>query len=248
MDDISKEHIKLFMVFDILGDTIRSGPIQWCVKRKRLEDVKNHTFDLLLIYRIIREHLPADLNFEAIFDYIICHDLPEAITDDITRFQGVSEEEINRVTQIAINYLIERFNKIMDLRTIFTRYEEKADIEAKVASLIDRVHSATTFLKYVSEEEIDVDDPHIIPELAPYVKMVKEQGVDVGDVFYEYHSKRLVISDEECAKYGISREYANKILSPIKKFIEKFYQQKVEGTLLDVSSTFPEKATIYKRN
>lgn len=243
-----QERVKLFMVFDILGDTIRRGPIQWCVKRERLEDVKNHTFDLLLIYRIIKEYLPEDLDFEVIFDYIICHDLPEAITDDITKFQGVSEEEINRVNQIAINYLIERFNKIMDLRTILTRYEEKADIEAKVASLIDKVHSATTFLKYASEKEIDVDDPRIIPELAPYIKMVKEQGIDVGDVFYEYHSKRLVISDEECVKYGISREYANKILSPIKGFIEEFYKQKVEGTLLNVSTTFPQEATIYRRN
>ena len=44
-----KDQVRLFMIFDILGDTLRSGPLLWKVNRKRLEDVKNHTFDLILM-------------------------------------------------------------------------------------------------------------------------------------------------------------------------------------------------------
>ena len=83
--------VKLFMVFDILGDTIRTGPQLWCINRKRLEDVKNHIFDLLLIARILQKRLPNSLDFNKINDYILCHDLPEAITGDITKFEGVSK-------------------------------------------------------------------------------------------------------------------------------------------------------------
>ena len=243
-----EDDVKLFMVFDILGDTVRSGPIEWCVKRERLEDVKNHIFDLLLIFRIIEKHLPNDIDKEKVFDYILCHDLPEAITGDITKFEGVSQEEIDRVTNIAIDYLADRFNNVMDLKSILRRYEEKADIEAKVVSLIDKVHSATTFVKYASEREIDVDDPRIIPALAPYVNMVKEQGIDLGDLFYQYHRARLNITDDECQKYDISRDYADKILYVIKGFIDEFYNQKINGTLLNVSNTFPKDAIKYKRD
>ncbi|MCH5167725.1 MAG: HD domain-containing protein [Erysipelotrichales bacterium] len=243
-----EDEVKLFMVFDILGDTLRSGPLQWCVKRERLEDVKNHILDLILIYKIIKKYLPDKLDSEKIIDYIICHDLPEAITGDITKFQGVSQEEIDRVTQSAIDYLVSRFNGVMDLRSILSRFEDKEDIEAKVVTLIDKVHSATTFLKYQTESEIDIDDPGIIPELAPYVNMAKDQGIDVGDIFYNYHSKSLKITDDECIKYGISFQERDTIVNAVRGFIGEFYKQKLDKTLLDVSSTFPAEAIIYKRS
>ena len=91
-----KDEVKLFMIFDILGDTERSGPLQWKIERERLEDVKNHILDLLLITRILRKYFPSNLDYDKITDYIICHDLPEAITGDITKFEGVSNEEIKR--------------------------------------------------------------------------------------------------------------------------------------------------------
>lgn len=34
------------------------------------------------------------LDYDKINDYIICHDLPETITSDITKFEGVNDEEI----------------------------------------------------------------------------------------------------------------------------------------------------------
>ena len=48
------KQVKLFMVFDILGDTERSGPVLWKIDRKRLEDIKDHVMDLLLIIRLFR--------------------------------------------------------------------------------------------------------------------------------------------------------------------------------------------------
>ena len=47
--------VKLFMIFDILGDTVRTGPLLWQIERNRLEDVKNHILDLLIIARILKK-------------------------------------------------------------------------------------------------------------------------------------------------------------------------------------------------
>lgn len=80
------------------------------IDRERLEDVKNHILDLLLIARILKKYWKADINFNKITDYIICHDLPEAITGDITKFEGIPNEEIKRVTSyfkmIFLNYFL----------------------------------------------------------------------------------------------------------------------------------------------
>ena len=244
------EEVKLFMIFDILGDTVRTGPILWKVDRFRLEDVKNHTLDLLLISRIIKKYLPNNIDYNKIYDYIICHDLPEAITGDITKFEGISETEIKRVTNIAIEYLSNKFNSIIDFKTILNNYENRSDIESKIVHMIDKVHSSTTFIKYQTEQNINMDNPDVIEELRnkPIVIEKKKEGKDLADIFYEFHIKAVNITDEECQKYNISKEDANKIVNIIKSFAQSFYQQKLNNTLLINKDEFPQVAMIYNRN
>lgn len=242
--------VKLFMIFDILGDTVRTGPILWKINRHRLEDVKNHTFDLLLISQILKKYLPKNIDYNKIYDYIICHDLPEAITGDITKFEGVSEEEIKRVTNIAIEYLSNNFNDIIDFKTILNNYENRTDIESKIVHMIDKVHSATTFIKYQTEKNINMDNPEIIEELRnkPIVIEKKKEGKDLADIFYEFHIQAVNITNEECQKYNINKKDANKIVNVIKSFAKEFYQQKLNNTLLNNNTTFPQAAMIYNRN
>lgn len=242
--------IKLFMVFDILGDTERTGPKLWKIDRQRLEDVKNHTLDLILMYRIVRDKLPVKLDEAKMLDYFISHDLPEAITGDITKFEGVSSSERKRVTDIAIKYLGDTYGDIMDFETIINGFESQVDIEAKVAKMFDTIHSSTTFMKYQSEQNVDMDKPGIIPVLRnhPFVVEKIAEGKDLADIFYEFHYAALTISDEECTRYGISRELADKILDVMRSFMQTFYLEKLNGTLLSVSSDFPKEAMIYNTN
>lgn len=244
------EEVKLFMIFDILGDTVRTGPLLWKIDRFRLEDVKNHTLDLLLISRILKKYLPNNIDYNKIYDYIICHDLPEAITGDITKFEGISETEIKRVTNIAIEYLSNKFNSIIDFKTILNNYENRSDIESKIVNMIDKVHSCTSFIKYQTEQNINMDNPDVIEELRnkPIVIEKKKEGKDLADIFYEFHIKAVNITDEECQKYNISKEDANKIVNIIKSFAQSFYQQKLNNTLLINKDEFPQVAMIYNRN
>lgn len=242
--------VKLFMIFDILGDTERTGPLLWQIDRKRLEDVKNHILDLLVIARILKKYFPTSLDYSKINDYIMCHDLPEAITGDITKFEGVSGDEIKRVTNLAIEYLSNKFGNVLDFRTILNDYENRIDIESKVVNMIDKVHSTTTFIKYQSEQDIDMNDPRIIPELRnhPFVVKKIEEGKDLADIFFEFHMMSVDITDEECERYGICRDNADKIVNTIRAFANEMYNQKLNGTLLDVKKDFPNDAMKYNRN
>lgn len=244
------KEVKLFMVFDILGDTERTGPLLWQIERKRLEDVKNHILDLLLIARILRKYFPDNIDYDKINDYIMCHDLPEAITGDITKFEGVSGDEIERVTNLAIDYLSNKFGNVLDFGTILNNYENRVDIESKIVNMIDKVHSSTTFIKYQSEQDINMDDPRIIPELRnhPFVVKKIEEGKDLADIFFEFHMKSVNITDEECERYSISRETADKMVNAIGAFANEMYSQKLNGTLLNVKKDFPIDTMKYNRN
>ena len=77
-----QKQIKFYELYNILGNTIRSGLLLWKVDSERLNDIKNHTFDLLLLARLLKESIEYPLDFNKIEDYIYVHDLPEAITGD----------------------------------------------------------------------------------------------------------------------------------------------------------------------
>lgn len=242
--------VKVFMIFDILGDTERTGPLLWKIERKRLEDIKNHIFDLLLIARILRKHFPSYINIDKIYDYILCHDLPEAITGDITKFEGITGEEVKRVTTLAIDYLSNEFNSVIDFANILNNYENRIDIESKIVNMIDKVHSSTTFIKYQTETNVNMDAPGIIPSLRnhPFVVEKIDEGKDLADIFYEFHMKSVNISEEECIKYNISKDDADKIVNAIRGFANDFYNKKINNTLFDVKKEFPKDAMKYNRN
>ena len=244
------KEVKLFMIFDILGDTERTGPLLWKINRKRLEDVKNHVADLIFMARILRKYFPSYINFDLIYDYIICHDIPEAITGDITKFEGVSGEEIERVTKIAIEFLSDTFNDVIDFKKILNGYENRIDIESKIVHMLDKLHSSTTFIKYQSEQNVDMNNPDIISDLRNHPFVVKKiaEGKDLADIFFEFHFMALNISDEECEKYKVTRNDANLIVNVIKAFANEIYSKKQNRTLLIDNEEFPIDATTYNRN
>lgn len=250
MEHNFNKEAKLFMVFDLLGDTERTGPLLWKIDRKRLEDVKNHTLDLLFMARILRPYLPENINYEKLNDYIMCHDLPEAITGDITKFEGVTGEEIKRVTNIAIEYLKTTFGNILDFSTILNDYENKVDLESKVAHMLDKVHSSTTFIKYQSEQDIDMNNPEIIPVLRnhPFVVQKIAEGKDLADIFFEFHLKAVNFTSEEMKKYHIDEEQAKTTVDAIKAFATELYNQKENGAWSKVKNDFPKAAMTYNRN
>lgn len=242
-----EQEIKVFMIFDVLGDMERTGPKIWQVNRKRLEDIKDHVFDLQIMYKLIKNKLPIKLDDEKMEDYFYFHDLPEAITGDITKFEGVSSEEKRRVTTKAIDYLAELFRGLFDVSSIIYGFEDQTDLEAKIAKMFDSIHSSTTFMKYQSEQNIDGNNPNLIPALRYNAFVANElaSGKDVADIFFDFHYQALAISDEECLRYGISREIADRIVEVMRVFMQTFYSHKLGGTLLVNSSEFPQDATIY---
>ena len=138
----------------------------------------------------------------------------------------------------------------MDFRTIFDNYEGRVDIESKIVNMLDRVHSSTTFIKYQSESNVDMNKEGILPALRnhPFVVEKINEGMDIADMFFDFHMKSVYMSDEECERYGISHEDGKRIVEVISAFANEFYKQKLNGTLLDAEDDFPQSAMIYNRN
>ena len=238
---------KLYVVFDMLGDLVRSGPLQWKVDRFRTEDVKDHVFDLILMTKLIKPYIPSYVDTDKMIDYAIVHDLEEVITGDITKFQGVSSEEKARVNKIAMDYLIDEYGDIINLDRLFNEYESRSTLEAKILLMLDKVNSSVAFLKYDNEKKIDMDNPEIIESLRndPGVVKMKNEGYSLGDLFYVWHLRAVKFTDEEIVKYNISKEDADIIVNAIKSLMASIREQILR--VKEIDDSFPEEAKKYRR-
>ena len=237
---------RLYLTFDMLGDLRRSGPLQWRIDRFRTSDIKNHVFDLIIKIKLLKPYLPGHLDTDKMIDYAIVHDLEEVITGDITTFEGVTKDEKDRVNLIAMNYLIQEYGDTMNISTLLYSFENSTDLEAKVLHMLDKVSSSIEFLKYDSEKKVDMDNPDIIESLRnnPGVVKLKEQGLSLGEIFYEWHLRKVCFSDEELERYGISREEAESIVKVIKDFMKAICEE--IKCLKQIETSFPKEATKYR--
>lgn len=239
---------KLYMLYDILGDTLRTGPLLWKVDRFRTEDIKDHLSDLTMMVLILEKYFPDNLDYFLMIKYIFVHDIEESITGDITHFEGVSKEEKERVNNIAMNYIIEKYGEVLDFNILFTEYEKQQTLEAKIIHMLDKVNSAIPFLKYDGEKLINMDNPEVIEALR-YSKAVKEgrkRFNTVGEIFYDFHLQNVNFTDEELIKYCISRETANKITKAIKEFMNGILIESKK--INELKEDFPKKAIIYSKH
>lgn len=246
MDLLMTKEARLYLVFDKLGDLRRSGPIQWCVDRFRTADIKDHVFDLILLTKMIKPHIPETIDTDRMIDYAITHDLEEVITGDITTFEGVTKEEKNRVNKIAMDYLISEYGDLLSLDTMLADFEEKKDLEAKVLHMLDKVQSSIEFLKYDAEKKVDMDNLNIVDCLRnnPDVLRLRAQGLSLGEIFYQWHMRSVNFSDEELVKYGITRETADDICSTIRSIMGSIHDQFDKYN--EIEEDFPKEAMIYR--
>jgi hypothetical protein len=196
--------------------------------------------------KLIKPYLPSNIDFSKMFDYALFHDNEEAITGDITGFEGVSQEEKERVNNIAMNYLINKYGDIMNIEKSLEDFEDKKDIESKIIYMLDKMSSCIPFLKYDYEHEVDMDNPEIIDSLRnnPGVVELKEQGLSLGEIFYVWHIRAVKFSDEELVKYNITRETADSIVNTIKTFMKSIVEQVKH--LNQIVDDFPKEAMIYR--
>ena len=241
-----EKEARFFLTYDMLGDIRRSGPVQWKVNRYRTEDLKDHILDLIMMIKLIKPYLPSYIDKSKMIDYALFHDDEEAITGDITGFEGVARAEKERVNVIAMNYMIDEYNDIENLEGSMKGYDEKKDLEAKIVSMLDKLSHCIPFFKYESEQEIDMDNPDIIESLRndPGVVALKEQGLSLSEIFYVWHIKKVAFTDEELVKYNISREEADSIVNIIKTFMNSIVSQTKK--LNQIVDGFPKEATIYR--
>lgn len=156
---MSKEEnvINYYLICNTLKDTIRTGWKKWNVKRKRIESVAEHIYDVQQLAIGIYYEYKYDLDLRKVILMLSVHELEETLIGDFTQFD-ISEEEKKKRGHKAIHEILNKTIKAKEIEDLILEFDERKTKEAVFAYHCDKLEADIQCKLYDQENTVDMQE------------------------------------------------------------------------------------------
>ena len=123
---------------DKLKQILRRTPL---VDGSRQENSAEHSWHMILVALIVREHLPASIDATRVFEMIAVHDLVEIDAGDTFAYDAAAQETKDARERAAADRIFGMLpaDQASHLRALWEEFESQATAEARFANAVDRL-------------------------------------------------------------------------------------------------------------
>ncbi len=124
--------VEYYVLCNKLKNVIRTGWIDWKVKRERIESIAEHIFGVQMLALAMKSEYEYDIDIMKVMYMLAIHELGETIIGDLTQFQ-ISKEEKEKIEHEAVHKILCSLldgDKIEELFLEFDAHETKEAIFA----------------------------------------------------------------------------------------------------------------------
>ena len=124
--------VEYYVLCNKLKNVIRTGWIDWKVKRERVESIAEHIFGVQMLALAMKSEYEYDIDIMKVMYMLAIHELGETIIGDLTQFQ-ISKEEKEKIEHEAVHKILSSLidgDKIEELFLEFDAHETKEAIFA----------------------------------------------------------------------------------------------------------------------
>ncbi len=123
-----------------LKETVRSGwdEKHWNVKKVGIERILEHAAETCMIAICMYEEHETAIDLDKVLRMLLIHDIPEAAMPDITPYDGISEEEKNKMEEIAMQETLGLLEDGQEWIALLNEFNAKETEEAKFAFYCDK--------------------------------------------------------------------------------------------------------------
>lgn len=185
-----KNVINYYVLCNRLKDVIRTGWIDWKVKRKRIESVAEHIYGVQMLAIAMKSEFEYDLDIMKVIYMIAIHELGETIIGDKTLFD-ISEEEKERIEHEAVHKILNNLLDGKQIEELFLEFDEHKTPEAIFAYQCDKLECDIQSKLYDQEGCVDLkhqEGNNTIND--EYVKELMKTGKSWSDMWLEFGQKR----------------------------------------------------------
>lgn len=189
-----------------LKDILRSGAIQWNVKKDRMESVAEHIYGCLILAIALKSELNIEVDLGKTLEMITIHELEELVIGDITPLDNVNKSDLEQKAKNAVEEIVSKLNFSNKLLNLTDEFNTCKSNEAKFARAIDKLECVLEFKKYQDKGQVSLDNvTEKMLENKRLREYVEGKKYDLADIFFLFHMHAF-------EEYGINEEYWFKTL------------------------------------
>lgn len=149
--------IEYYVLCNKLKNIIRTGWLDWKVKRKRIESVAEHIYGTQMLALAIYSEYKYEIDIKKVILMLALHELEEIKIGDLTPFQ-ITKEEKKKIGKKAVEDIIKNLNIKEDIDKIIDEFDERITKEALFAHHIDKLECDLQCKLYDEENCVDLNN------------------------------------------------------------------------------------------
>lgn len=148
--------VELYFSFCHLKRLFRQGWLRAGVPEARCESVAEHSFAVALLALFVSEDRFPDLDAAKVVKMALVHDLAEVFAGDITKHDGVTRDEKERLERESMTHLFTGVPGGDRYVALWEEYEAQSSREASLVKQMDRLEMALQGCVYEHELGLDL--------------------------------------------------------------------------------------------
>ena len=149
--------IEYYVLCNKLKDIIRTGWLDWKVKRKRIESVAEHIYGTQMLAIAIYSEYKYDIDIKKVILMLALHELEEIKIGDLTPFQ-ITKDDKKKIGKKAVEEIIKNLNIKKDIKELINEFDERTTKEALFAHHIDKLECNLQCKLYDEEKCVDLNN------------------------------------------------------------------------------------------
>ena len=194
-----KNVIDFYVLCNKLKNVIRTGWLNWGVKRERVESIAEHVFGTQMLAIAMWSEFDYEIDIKKVLTMLAIHELEETKIGDLTMFQ-IDRKTKEEMGHKAIEEILQPLLKGTSIQDWIFEFDERKTLESQFAYYCDKLEADIQCKLYDEENCVDINN-HVSNEAKndEYVKGVLEQEKSWSKAWIRFGQER----------YGYDKNFFN---------------------------------------
>jgi len=194
--------VNYYVLCNKLKNIIRTGWVDWNVKRNRIESVAEHIYGVQMLAIAMKSEYQYDIDIMKVIYMLAIHELGETIIGDLTMFQ-IDKEEKEKLEHEAVYKILSPLIDGKQIEELFLEFDARETKEAMFAYQCDKLECDIQSKLYDQEGCIDLLNQEnnntandtLVRELLDRGKSFSDMWLEFGQRKYPYDDNFMSVSN-----------------------------------------------------